>query len=119
MKYSGQQEAHAAFFYPYELANADCRRVSRTVAPQSAQEPNAQHTLSAPATDTYVHTRIKILSKKLGVVVHTFPHSTWEAEAGTSLCIQGQPGLRTGPARAIYNETLATKHNNQPNERTL
>ena len=37
------------------------------------------------------------LKSQLDLIVHTFNPSTQEAEAGRSLCVQGQPGLHSKP----------------------
>ena len=45
------------------------------------------------------------------MVVHAFNPSTWEAEAGRSLCVQGQPGLQSQfQASWSYRETLSQKY---------
>ena len=60
------------------------------------------------------------------MVVHTFNLSTWEAEAGGSLWIQGQPGLQSefqdsqGCTEKPYlKRQKATKQQNQNYNKTI
>jgi hypothetical protein len=52
-------------------------------------------------------------------VVHTFTPSTWEAEAGESLRVQGQPGLQSEfQNNQVYTEKhcLEKNQNHKPPE---
>jgi hypothetical protein len=42
-----------------------------------------------------INSEFNIEKHYLVVMTHTFNSSTWEAEANTSLCVQGQPGLQS------------------------
>jgi hypothetical protein len=48
---------------------------------------------SVSMTDFIFNLPAKRTPSQLGMMVHAFHLSTWEAKAGGSLCIQGQHGL--------------------------